>query len=56
MSVTEINGLLYLPGHPREKLERCASASPRLRRLAEPFSQALLQQKVSRNAVTGNPD
>ena len=33
MSVAEINALLYLPGHPREQLER-ALRIPALRRVA----------------------
>lgn len=54
MSVTEINGLLYLPGHPREKLER-ALRIPALSAGWRSSFQALLQQKVSVNAAAGNP-
>jgi MOSC domain-containing protein YiiM/ferredoxin-NADP reductase/ferredoxin len=54
MSVTEINGLLYLPGHPRQKLER-ALRIPALSAGWRDSFQALLQQKVSGNSVTGNP-
>jgi ferredoxin-NADP reductase len=54
MSVTEINGLLYLPGHPRPKLER-ALRIPALSSGWRDSFQALLQQKLSGNTATGNP-
>ena len=54
MSVTEINGLLYLPGHPQQKLER-ALRIPALSAGWRDAFQALLQQKLSGNATTGNP-
>jgi MOSC domain-containing protein YiiM len=54
MSVTEINGLLYLPGHPRPMLER-ALRIPALSAGWRDSFQALLQQKLSRNTATGNP-
>ena len=54
MSITEINGLLYLPGHPRPKLER-ALRIPALSAGWQSSFQALLQQKLSGNAAMGNP-
>jgi len=53
MSITEINGLLYLPGHPRQKLER-ALRIPELSAGWRSSFQALLQQKLSGNVATGN--
>jgi hypothetical protein len=54
MSVTEINGLLYLPGHPRPMLER-ALRVPALSAGWRDSFQALLWQKLSGDTVTGNP-
>jgi ferredoxin-NADP reductase/MOSC domain-containing protein YiiM/ferredoxin len=54
MSVTEINGLLYLPGHPRPKLER-ALRIPSLSAGWRDSFQALLQQRLSGDTATGNP-
>ena len=52
MSVAEINGLLYLPGHPREKLER-ALRIPALPAGWRSSFQSLLQGESSEGAVTG---
>src|SRR5580658_9350033 len=52
MSVTEINGLLYLPGHPRQKLER-ALRIPALSAGWQDSFQALLKQRLSGNTATG---
>jgi ferredoxin-NADP reductase/MOSC domain-containing protein YiiM/ferredoxin len=54
MSVTEINGLLYLPGHPRAKLER-ALRIPALSAGWRDSFQALLRQKSNGDTATGNP-
>src|SRR5882724_5248819 len=54
MSVAEINGLLYLPGHPRPKLER-ALHIPALSAGWRNSFQLLLQQELSRDTVAGNP-
>jgi len=54
MSVTEINGLLYLPGHPRPKLERALRIPALSAGWRESF-QALLQQKRNGDAASGNP-
>jgi len=54
MSVTEIDGLLYLPGHPQQKLQR-ALRIPALSAGWRDSFQALLQQKLGGNTVTGNP-
>jgi ferredoxin-NADP reductase/MOSC domain-containing protein YiiM/ferredoxin len=53
MSVAEINGLLYLPGHARSKLER-ALRIPALSAGWRNSFQALLQQQSSRDPVAGN--
>jgi ferredoxin-NADP reductase/MOSC domain-containing protein YiiM len=54
MSVAEINGLLYLPGHPRQKLER-ALRIPALSAGWQHSLRALLQQELSGGTQTGNP-
>ena len=54
MSVAEINGLLYLPGHPRQKLER-ALRIPALSAGWRDSFEALLQQKASGDRAGGNP-
>jgi len=54
MSVAEINELLYLPGHPRPKLEQ-ALRIPALSAGWRDSFQALLQRELSRDTVTGNP-
>jgi ferredoxin-NADP reductase/MOSC domain-containing protein YiiM len=54
MSVAEINGLLYLRGHPRRKLER-ALRIPALSAGWRHSLQALLQQELSGGTQTGNP-
>src|SRR5262249_32593710 len=54
MSVAEITALLYLPGHPRQKLERALripALSPGWRRSL----QVLLQQELSGGTLAGNP-
>src|SRR5579871_4168801 len=53
MSVAEINELLYLPGHPRLKLER-ALRIPALSAGWRKSFQVLLQQE-SRKPLSGNP-
>ncbi|WP_027687512.1 MOSC and FAD-binding oxidoreductase domain-containing protein [Rhizobium leguminosarum] len=53
MSVFEINALLYMPGHPRDQLERALripALSPGWRR----SFQALLNQEREEGATTGN--
>jgi ferredoxin-NADP reductase/MOSC domain-containing protein YiiM len=54
MSVTEIDGLLYLPGHRRQKLER-ALRIPALSAGWRGSFQALLQQEMGGSTMTGNP-
>ncbi len=54
MSVTEIDGLLYLPGHPRPKLER-ALRIPALSAGWRDSFQALLQQQLGRSRAADNP-
>jgi len=54
MSVREISGLLYLPGHPQQKLERALRIPALSAGWRESF-QALLQQKPSPTPVIGNP-
>ncbi len=52
MSVAEINGLLYLPGHPREKLERALRIHALPAGWRSSF-QSLLQGESSEGAMTG---
>ena len=54
MSVAEINRLLYLPGHPRQKLER-ALRIPALSPGWKSSFQALLKKELSGSTVKGNP-
>jgi MOSC domain-containing protein YiiM len=54
MSVFEINALLYLPGHPRDQLER-ALRIPALGFGWRRSFEALLAQKAGVGATTGNP-
>jgi ferredoxin-NADP reductase/MOSC domain-containing protein YiiM len=54
MSVAEINKLLYLPDHPRVKLE-WALRVPALSAGWRSSLQALLQRELSGDTVTGNP-
>ena len=54
MSVREIDGLLYLPGHPRPKLER-ALRIPALSAGWRDSFQALLKQKEGIDAAANNP-
>ena len=54
MSVTEVNRLLYLPGHPRQKLEQ-ALRIPALSNGWRASFRALLERQLSGAAVTGNP-
>ena len=54
MSVAEINALLYMPGHPRQKLEQ-ALRIPALSAGWRHSLQALLQQELSGGTQTGNP-
>jgi ferredoxin-NADP reductase/MOSC domain-containing protein YiiM len=53
MSVSEIDALLYRPGHPRDQLER-ALRIPALSAGWRRSFEALLQQKRSDGAATGN--
>lgn len=53
MSVFEINALLYLPPHPRERLER-ALRIPALSRGWHHSFAALLDQRSTESATTGN--
>jgi ferredoxin-NADP reductase/MOSC domain-containing protein YiiM len=53
MSVAEINALLYMPGHPRQKLER-ALRIPALSPGWRNSFQALLQQEPGKHKVSGN--
>jgi ferredoxin-NADP reductase len=54
MSVAEINRLLYLPGHPRQRLEQ-ALRIPALSPGWRSSFQALLKQQSSGGEVAGNP-
>jgi ferredoxin-NADP reductase/MOSC domain-containing protein YiiM len=54
MSVAEVDALLYLPGHPRDQLQR----SLRIPALSPGWKgsfQALLDQEAAGNSGTGNP-
>ncbi|MER8764780.1 MULTISPECIES: MOSC and FAD-binding oxidoreductase domain-containing protein [unclassified Mesorhizobium] len=53
MTVSEVNALLYLPGHPRRQLER-ALRIPALSTGWQGSFQALLLQNKSNGATTGN--
>jgi MOSC domain-containing protein YiiM len=54
MSVAEINRLLYLPGHPRQNLER-ALRIPALSSGWRSSFQALLKKELSGGTAKGNP-
>ena len=54
ITVAEMDGLLYLPGHSREQLER-ALRIPALSKGWQGSFQAMLQQESSGNAAAGNP-
>jgi ferredoxin-NADP reductase/MOSC domain-containing protein YiiM len=54
MTVTEINAMLYLPGHSRQQLER-ALRIPALSEGWRTSFQAFLQQESSGSPITGNP-
>jgi ferredoxin-NADP reductase len=54
MSVAEINRLLYLPGHPRQDMER-ALRIPALSHGWRSSFQALLGKELSGSTVGGNP-
>jgi len=54
MSVSEINALLYTPGHPRDRLER-ALRIPALSAGWRNSFAALLEQQHKDGAATGNP-
>jgi ferredoxin-NADP reductase/MOSC domain-containing protein YiiM/ferredoxin len=54
VSVADIDALLYLPGHPRQKLEK-ALRVPALSAGWRASLQALLDSDRLRGAVTGNP-
>jgi ferredoxin-NADP reductase/MOSC domain-containing protein YiiM len=53
-TVAEIDGLLYLPGHSREQLER-ALRIPALSKGWQSSFQAMLQQDSTSTIVAGNP-
>jgi ferredoxin-NADP reductase/MOSC domain-containing protein YiiM len=53
MSVSEINALLYMPGHPRDRLER-ALRIPTLSAGWRHSFEALLTQESTGSATTGN--
>jgi len=53
-TVAEIDGLLYLPGHSREQLQR-ALRIPALSKGWQSSFQAMLQQDSTSKAVAGNP-
>ena len=54
MTVSEVNALLYMPGHPRSQIER-ALRIPALSAGWRASFQALLDREQSAGAVTGNP-
>src|SRR5437773_7006233 len=54
MTVAEIDALLYLPGHPRDQLER-ALRIPALSPGWQTSFQSLLAQQMSGKPLTGNP-
>lgn len=54
MTVADVDGLLYLPGHSREQLER-ALRIPALSKGWHDSFQALLQQDLSAQTRPGNP-
>ena len=54
MNVAEISRLLYLPGHPRQKLEQ-ALRIPALSTGWKASFQALLEKELSGDMTTGNP-
>ena len=54
MSVSEINALLYTPGHPRDRLEH-ALRIPALSAGWRHSFEALLEQQRKDGAATGNP-
>jgi MOSC domain-containing protein YiiM/ferredoxin-NADP reductase len=54
MTVSEVNALLYMPGHPRSQIER-ALRIPALSAGWRASFQALLEREQSAGAVTGNP-
>ena len=54
ISVSEIDALLYLPGHSREQLQR-ALQIPALSKGWQGSFQAMLQQDLSSSTAAGNP-
>src|SRR5262245_38699867 len=54
MTVAEIDGLLYLPGHSRAQVER-ALRIPALSKGWQGSFQAILKQESTSTATTGNP-
>jgi ferredoxin-NADP reductase/MOSC domain-containing protein YiiM len=54
VTVTDVDALLYLPGHSREQLER-ALRIPALSQGWKESFQAMLAQELSGKAVEGNP-
>jgi ferredoxin-NADP reductase/MOSC domain-containing protein YiiM len=54
ITVAEIDGLLYLPGHSREQLQRALQV-PALSKGWQSSFQAMLQQDSSSKAGAGNP-
>ncbi|UWM79236.1 MOSC and FAD-binding oxidoreductase domain-containing protein (plasmid) [Rhizobium sp. WSM4643] len=53
MSVFEINALLYMPGHPRDQLERALRIPPLSAGWRHSF-EAILKQERKEGATTGN--
>jgi ferredoxin-NADP reductase/MOSC domain-containing protein YiiM len=54
LTVSEVDGLLYLPGHSREQLQR-ALQIPALSKGWQSSFQAMLQTETSSDAAVGNP-
>lgn len=54
ITVAEVDGLLYLPGHSREELERALRA-PALSKGWQGSFRAMLEQDLSPRAEVGNP-
>ena len=54
LTVAEIDGLLYLPGHSREQLQRALQV-PALSKGWQSSFQAMLQQDSGSKAAAGNP-
>lgn len=55
MSVFEINALLYMPGHPRDRLERAMRIPALSAGWRKSFEALLVEQERGDGAATGNP-